>query len=107
MISLSLTTGLKWNMSFNKEKCQAVNFGRATFIPWSKLGTLSLAWTENTKYVWLTIQSDLGFDGHIKKCFSSRNFFVESCTGLHVSMWHILGYVNVVCNPLTRSKIYG
>ena len=48
-------------MPFNDFKCLAINFGTVTPVVQYKLGTTCLAWTENTKYLGVTIQSDLKF----------------------------------------------
>ena len=56
---------MTWKMPFNDSKCLAINFGKVTPVVQYKLGTTCLAWAENTKYLRVTIQSDLTFDPHI------------------------------------------
>ena len=48
-------------MPFNDFKCLAINFGKETPVVQYKLGTTCLAWTKNTKYLGVTMQSDLKF----------------------------------------------
>jgi hypothetical protein len=63
----------KWRMPFNDKKCHAINFGNANPKLTYMLGDSPLAWTASTKYLGVTIQSDLKFDQHIqKKCGKSR-----------------------------------
>ena len=46
-------------------KCIAINFDKVTPVVQYKLGTICLAWTKNTKYLGVTLQSDLTFNLHI------------------------------------------
>ena len=54
-------------MPFNDSKCLAINFGKVTPVVQYKLGATCLVWTKNTKYLRVTIQSDLTFDLHISE----------------------------------------
>ena len=56
----------RWKMPFNDNKCHAIAFGNKTFLPSYKLGNTSLEWVEETKYLGVTIQTNLKFDKHIE-----------------------------------------
>ena len=102
-------------MPFNDSKCLAINVGKVTPVVQYKLGTTCLAWAENTKYLRVTIQSDLTFDPHIaaKSIESNKildgikhlmhNAFQEAYTSL---CRPILEYADVVWNPSVKSKVH-
>ena len=52
-------------MPFNDSKCLAINFGKVTPVVQYKLGTTCLAWTENTKYLGVMLQSYPTFNLYI------------------------------------------
>ena len=51
-------------MPFNDNKCHAIAFGNKTSLPSYKLGNTSLEWAEETKYLGVTLQTNLKFDKH-------------------------------------------
>ena len=53
-------------MAFNDNKCHAIAFGNKSSLPSYKLGNTSLEWVEETKYLGVTIQTNLKFDKHIE-----------------------------------------
>ena len=55
----------RWHMPFNETKCQAMSFGGDDLKPPYRLGDVLLTWVSETKYLGVTIQSDLKFDKHI------------------------------------------
>lgn len=55
----------QWKMPFNESKCHAISFGCQTGLPSYKLGSTPVQWTEETKYLGVTMQSNLKFDKHI------------------------------------------
>jgi len=103
-------------MPFNETKCQAINFGKVTPISHYKLATTCLAWAESTKYLGVTIQSDLRFDQHIiNKCTNSRkilggikHLMYDAPKDAKISDYTslcrpILDYSDVVWDPLAKS----
>ena len=53
-------------MAFNDNKSHAIAFGNKSSLPSYKLGNTSLEWVEETKYLGVTIQTNLKFDKHIE-----------------------------------------
>ena len=56
-----------WNMPFNETKCHAISFGgqKQLDLPTYKLGNTILEWAGETKYLGVTMQTDLKFNQHI------------------------------------------
>ena len=66
-----------WRMPFNDSKCLAINFGKVTTMVQYKFGTTCFAWTENTKYLGVTIQSLLTFNLIAEKSIRSNKILGE------------------------------
>ena len=84
-----------------------------------KLGTTCLAWAENTKYLEVTIQSDLAFDLHIAKKSIKSNKILDGIKHLmhnapqeakllaYTSLCRpILEYADVVWDPSVKSTVH-
>ena len=55
----------KWGMEFNNLKCHIMGFNAKKMIPKYTLGHQTLDHVEETKYLRVTLQSNLRFDTHI------------------------------------------
>ena len=56
---------LTWQMPFNETKCHVISFGDQLFKPTYILSKTIIEWRETTKYLGVTLCSDLKFDKHL------------------------------------------
>ena len=108
-----------WKMPVNDSKFLAINFGKVTPAVQRKLGTTCLAWAKNTKYLEVTIQSDLTFDLHIAEKSIKSNKILDGIKHLmhnapqeakllaYTSLCRpILEYADVVWDPSVKSTVH-
>ena len=52
-------------MPVNETKCHVISFGSQIYRPGYKLGGIALKWTDSTKYLGITLCSNLKFEQHL------------------------------------------
>ena len=82
----------RWKMPFNDNKCHAIAFGNKSSLRSCKLGNTSLEWVEETKYLGVTIQTNLKFDKHINTKLDKLAKFSEWLNSRYMMLQDKLAY---------------